>query len=390
MRDGIELVTTAAAKTAVPAWWVGGTVRDTLLGSGPARLDLDLAVEGAPDRLLAALEERGARVGRRSRFSTWELRLPSEVRLDVARTRTETYLRAGGLPDVAPASLAEDLARRDFTINAMALPTSGGPLVDPFDGARDLARRQLRTLHGASFRDDPTRILRGVRFEVRWSFRFDASTESAAREVIETGALPTVGADRLRRELEAAADEANLEAIVARWIELGIWRASFAGAPPSADRLVRRDLAPASGGWPRDAFWALLWSAATPDEVRSNLDRLGLVGSRAVCIATAVSHLREADEGALDFDAMQPAEWEIALLSTSPRPAVRALVERQRQRAEVRLEIDGNDLLRAGLRPGPWVGEALRQVLRARRDGLISAGEELEFAMDRALAARPR
>jgi tRNA nucleotidyltransferase/poly(A) polymerase len=141
------------------AYLVGGAVRDLLLGA--EHPDLDLAVEGDAVELARRL---GAEPVAHERFSTATVDLDG-VRVDLARTRAETYPHPGALPEVEPAPLERDLARRDFTVNAMALPLDGrGQLVDPHGGRVDLRAGLLRVLHPGSFADDPTRALRAARY----------------------------------------------------------------------------------------------------------------------------------------------------------------------------------------------------------------------------------
>jgi hypothetical protein len=125
------------------------------------------------------------------------------------------------------------------------------------------------------------------------------------------------------------------------------------------------------------------------EEVSANLERLAIRGADAHRVAQSADRLRRADSGPLECDEAPFPDWEYALLATSPRADVRERTARQFARSRVRLVIGGDDLLRAGVPAGPWVGEALRRVLRARRDRTISAGEELAFAVDQARTMRP-
>src|SRR5262245_7821418 len=153
---GIELLEDLAEK--VPAYLVGGAVRDLLLGRD--RTDLDVAIEGD----VAALEGApGFVLEREGHFLTGKLQL-GHSEIDIAQARAETYPGPGALPEVKPASIGEDLARRDFTINAMAVPLAGKTeLIDPHGGLADLSDGVLRVLHERSFIDDPTRALRAAR-----------------------------------------------------------------------------------------------------------------------------------------------------------------------------------------------------------------------------------
>src|SRR5512132_10800 len=198
----------AAAISNVRVALVGGAVRDRLLGRPISGREADVAVEGSAAGLARAVTgaEPSARARIHERFGTATLEMPSGWRVDLAGTRRETYRHPGALPDVTPASLEEDLARRDFSANAIAwelgVPGKPGVLHDPFGGRADLRRRRLRALHPASFRDDPTRAFRAVRYANRLGFRIDGTTRNWIAAARRSGAFRGVSGDRLRRELD--------------------------------------------------------------------------------------------------------------------------------------------------------------------------------------------
>lgn len=202
-----------ACDLGVPAYLVGGCVRDWLLGLTKT-IDLDVTVEG--DGIAIARHVADALEGTvtlHQQFGTATVQLThrrGDLRIDVATCRKDTYTQPAAYPKVSPGTLEEDLFRRDFTINAMAMaisPGSFGALIDPFGGAGDLARHRLRALHARSFLDDPSRILRGVRFAQRFALRWERTTQRAARAAIAAGALSWLNAGRLGRELERMAEE---------------------------------------------------------------------------------------------------------------------------------------------------------------------------------------
>src|SRR3954453_18647374 len=171
-----------------PAYLVGGVVRDLLLGRPVT--DVDVAIEGDAEALV---DLPGFSLERDGLFLTGRLE-QGDVKIDVARARSESYPAPGALPAVEPASIADDLARRDFTVNAMALPLGGRPaLIDPHGGQGDLAGGLLRVLHQRSFVDDPTRALRGARYAARFGFELEPETERLLREAD----LSTVSGDRV-------------------------------------------------------------------------------------------------------------------------------------------------------------------------------------------------
>jgi len=164
-----------------PAYLVGGTVRDLLLRR-PPRFDVDLAVVGDGAAYAEQLAARlNGHVTTHDRFGTATVHYGSDAHVDVASARTETYAAPGALPDVAPAaSIEADLARRDFTVNAIAVSLPDGAVVDPHRGIEHLRDRLVRVLHEQSFVDDPTRIFRAARYEARLGFRMDPKTETLA------------------------------------------------------------------------------------------------------------------------------------------------------------------------------------------------------------------
>ncbi|MBI3997210.1 MAG: CCA tRNA nucleotidyltransferase [Candidatus Omnitrophica bacterium] len=198
-----------ARQLGMPAYAVGGCVRDWLLGIEKTT-DLDVTVEGdglAVARVAAATFNAAVTI--HEQFGTATLAADA-LRLDIATCRKERYARPAAYPQVSPGTLADDLRRRDFTINAMAVeisPERFGALCDPYGGARHLRAKQLRILHPKSFLDDPSRILRGIRFVERFQLRWERATERALREAVAQGALGWLNAGRLHKELMRMTEE---------------------------------------------------------------------------------------------------------------------------------------------------------------------------------------
>ncbi|MGH9458866.1 MAG: hypothetical protein ACRD2J_14630, partial [Thermoanaerobaculia bacterium] len=188
-RIQLDAAAAAAVDEDVRVWLVGGPVRDLLLGRAVG--DLDLTVEGDATRVAARLAERlGGTVREHAPFATATVSFP-DATVDVATARSEHYPLPGALPLVSPETLREDLLRRDFSINAMAVDLATGALEDPAGGAADLEARRVRVLHDRSFLDDPTRIYRALRLAVRLGFSLETRTAMLMREAIRTGALTT-------------------------------------------------------------------------------------------------------------------------------------------------------------------------------------------------------
>jgi tRNA nucleotidyltransferase (CCA-adding enzyme) len=364
-----------------PAYLVGGAVRDLLRGA--SAVDLDLAVEGDAASAAAGLAARlGGEAVVHDRFGTATARAGDLV-VDLAQTRRETYEGPGALPSVEPAGLAEDLGRRDFTVNAMAVGLSGddlGQLHDPHGGRRDLESRTVRVLHPASFVDDPTRLLRAVRYEVRLGFRMDAETEGLARDAAASGALGTVSGARVRDELLDLLAEPEAAAGVARLRELGLYeadpelmaKARLAGGEVGADPVLVA-LAVLARDAPPEWVEGLDLDRHARDAVeRAARGAAGLAEALALDQPPSRLHLLLRDE--------PPEALALALALGAPPEPVRRFV---RDLRDVRLEITGDDLIAAGVPESPALGQALEETLRRKLDGEVSGrDDELRVALE--------
>ena len=222
-RETLSLVQAAgelAAERGQKLYLVGGIVRDIFLKR--PNLDLDLVLEGdAPSLARELAEIKNGKVVTHARFGTATFKR-NEISLDIVTARSETYARPGALPAVKPGRIDDDLFRRDFTINAMAArlePDRFGELVDPYGGKDDLDHGLIRILHKDSFRDDPTRIWRAIRYEQRLGFRLEQETEKLLQR--DVAMMGRVSGDRLRHELERILEEEKPEKMLHRASELG-------------------------------------------------------------------------------------------------------------------------------------------------------------------------
>jgi len=375
-----------------PAYLVGGTVRDLLLELRPAA-HLDLAIEGDARSVARALADRLSGAAREyERFGTAVVEVEG-FEYDMASTRRETYDEPGALPRVEGASLPDDLARRDFTVNAMAIGLKGddlGHLYDPHRGLPDLDAGLLRVLHERSFGDDPTRLLRGVRFEARLGFALDPDTEVLAREAVGAGALGTVSADRTGRELVKILEETEAPSAVARLKHLEIDAALHPALDPDPELVASAALGAVTLGATRvtaelaamvvdDPQELDLWVAGLPLEAR---DRDAV--SRAARVAPRIcAALREREHTPSELRALLGSEPPEALalalaLGAPSEPVLRWATSL----SGVTLEIRGADLVAAGVPEGPAIGRALEETLRRKLDGLVAGREEeLETAL---------
>ncbi len=382
---------------------VGGAVRDLLMGE--PSFDLDVAVEGDGIEFGRALARAlGGRVVPHEKFGTAVVVYDGREHVDVATTRTEFYDSPAALPHVEQATLRQDLFRRDFTVNAMAVSLKGedfGRLVDYFGGLRDLEARVVRVLHNLSFIDDPTRIFRAIRYESRYGFLMDAHTLSLARACVEMNLVGELSSARLRDELQALLGEARVAEAVRRMDELGVARAvhPHLTADDEAVRLiaevdaVRERYAPEAPAW--RLRLAILARRLPPDELYDWFARLKLRRRDADRIADAVTvapRLRELAAAAAD-----PAELRALVRPHDPDGALLALaglgsascggrsglVRYFEELRGVRLEITGGDLASLGVTESPRVGEILNELLRRKLNGeLDGRSAELEAARD--------
>ncbi|MBU4312035.1 MAG: hypothetical protein KJ706_04895 [Candidatus Omnitrophica bacterium] len=201
--DIVKAAGALADKENIPAYIVGGPVRDLLLDL--SNYDLDFVVEGdaiAFARKLSRSLKGGLKTYRAFKTATVTY---GDFRIDIVTARTETYKRPGSYPDVKPGTIKQDLFRRDFTVNAMAVSINKrkfGELVDFYNGLQDLRKGVVRVMHDKSFMDDPTRIFRAVRFCARFNFRIERHTKALMKKAALAGFLGEVNRGRIRKEVE--------------------------------------------------------------------------------------------------------------------------------------------------------------------------------------------
>ncbi len=366
-------------------------MRDLLLGRGT--IDLDVVVVGDALALARALHvavggDGAARLRLHEQFGTATLLFAAGPTLDLITARHEQYPAPGALPIVTVGSLDDDLRRRDFTINALALALDPGRraiLLDPLGGRGDLTRGLLRVLHDGSFVDDPTRILRGLRYAGRLDYRFEPHTDALCRDALAGGALDTVSIQRLSHELVRILSEARAAAILdhARMYDL------LAHFPASLrwDATARRAFARLDARWPglavspRFALWearfALLVATLPPLEARSSASELHLT-SGALLLAEQIARLRAtvdaaplpATNAALGrlLDPFEPVAI-VAVAAYRDDEAVRATLLRYLSTVRpLAPALTGEALKALGLPPGPLYRLALSALRDYKRD----------------------
>lgn len=411
----VDAVAAEAERRGVPLWLVGGPVRDLLLRR-PLR-DVDLLVElhgeAGAEALARAAAPAGARVVAHDRFGTVRL-AGGEGALDLAAARSEHYPRPGALPVVAPGTVEEDLRRRDFTVNALALalnrPARRGraALLDPGGALADLEARALRVFHPRSFHDDPTRALRAARLAARLGFRPVRATRSALRDALRDGAFGGVSGDRLRREIEKlfadaalGLDPAAALRLLDEWHVLGALEPGLALPAPAVAPLRRVGRTVGDPPWPlaRARPWVAglaVWLHGVEATLRRRtLRRLAVRGDAAERIVAlpgqrarlARELARARGRGAIDA-ALAPLDDETLLAFWSlASPADRRRIARwAREDRARRAPVTGADLVAAGLE-GPAVGVALARIRSAFLDGALRERDEA-LALAREVGAR--
>ena len=395
--QALETVLRLADEEGRTLYLVGGAVRDLVLRR--SQVDIDLVGEGEMRSLAeAAAAALGGRWLEHRAFGTATVE-GQDFHLDLAMARAERYARPGALPRVRPASIGEDLARRDFTINAMALALCGrqrGQLLDPFDGRGDIARGLVRVLHERSFIDDATRILRAVRYETRFGFSIEEKTLALLKR--DLAYLDTISGARLQHDLLRLLAEDEPEKGFLGCQELGVLAAihnalRFDDELAAAFRRARR----AGQAPPQpELYLALLGTCLSPTD------------AEAVAVRLALSkRQRQALEGAAELAQLLPwlsradtrPSQVVERLDTYPLPAIEAwaLAARQSTAGEklshyleqwryVKPSLDGRAVARLGIARGPLTGSVLRLLKAARLDGQASSRQE-EVELVRAVLA---
>ena len=410
LASAVDRLAAAGDRQGLGVLLVGGPVRDLLLGR--PIVDVDLIVEpraaepglgtsGTRNphlvpalRLVQASAVAGESFVTHPRFGTVTLAGPCGA-IDLAGARAEHYASPGALPQVRPGTLAEDLARRDFSVNAMAMPLNATArrgrraLVDPFGGSKDLAQTRLRVLHPRSFFDDPTRALRAARLSARLGFRLDAASRRALREASTGGAFRAVSGERFRAELAKLFAEARRGGEPARALAL-LDRAGVLAA------LARGLVLPAEARAPLRWLGAQLALAPAPDALQAGLcvwlaplaaaprrralERLALRGrpaERVLAFPRLRRHCarglaRARSRGAEDALLGDVPHEELLAVAAFEASSTRRLVLRHlAEDRELCLPLDGSDGIALGL-SGPALGLALASLRRAFLDGDVS------------------
>lgn len=389
-RRAIEVIKDVAAEKQCRAFLVGGPVRDLLLGR--PGIDVDLTLEDGSSTLARALAKRiEGRVRSFPQFLTYKVTADGFPEIDIATARKEKYRAPGALPSVTPGKLKDDLLRRDFTINAIAMDLTDGAMHDPSGGQRDLQARIVRVLHDKSFVDDPTRIFRAIRLARRLGFSVELHTHQLMRDAIAAGALGFVSKERLWRELFLAMDEREAPKVLDALYMEGVLNAIVDATIPELDvaalDMVRKqiDAQPTLDRYVM--YTGVLLSGI--DAQAAHLDGAGFSHKRSRAVLQIARDLdrfeRALAEAASDrqrFRLYKTASPELLSLIVGERPDEKRHVSRFQEYQRFKLPLRGNDLEVPG---GPHVARALERTREAVFNGEIPADQARVFARDLAI-----
>ena len=373
-----NLMRRLASEKNVPVFLVGGQVRDAVLEISVR--DLDFVLVGDAPALAADIADRlGGQFTVHSRFGTATVYIEG-YHVDIVTARKESYSFPGSLPETSPSDLDDDLARRDFSINAMALPLSGNnpKIIDPFGGLKDLSDGLIRVLHSDSFADDPTRMMRAVRYEQRLGFNIRVDTLLELGQTISRGHISAVSGDRWRQELYRVFWEYELVPILIRLMQLGILQGIHPALTDAraVNKLLGQSEIPSS-----HLISALVanMNSVDGDSLSQRLNMpsdLTRIVRDTITLGGLKSSISAPDlkisEICRILDALEPGAIEATVRFTSEPLLSERLIRYLREWRQLRGFLTGDDLLDMGIPSGPRIGKILRELRSALLDGLVS------------------
>ncbi len=389
-------ISISACQLYLHPYLVGGVVRDLILKRELGK-DIDVTISGGNIKPVAEELARswGARLEMYPEFSTYTLKLNSGIQLDLITARNEVYPNPAALPVVTPSDLSQDLARRDFSINSMALSlslTDWGELSDPWNGREDLAKKQIRILHAHSFTDDPTRIFRAARFLGRFGFSLESSTADALNRSLRLREVRLLSNDRLRHELEKILLEPGIEAPLALLAQWKVLPMIYKGLKFSrlSRKLLRQTQAQRQPLVLNLSFWQF---AASPRWLEGFLNKLNFsaqVKDRVLEINKFWRHflagrpVESLPQSGLFPETVQFFE---KLIKVAPQGGGGAGLARGWSNyfswQKSRPLVDGDDLKKIGFVPGPIYKTIFKQLSLARyRKKVRTKKDELRFIID--------
>ena len=385
-----------ASRINTPVYLIGGIVRDILLDK--PNNDIDIVAEGNGIELAnCMLETHGGEVVEHESFGTATWNTPTGLSIDMVSSRLEYYAQPGALPEVETSVLDDDLERRDFTINAMAIRLNAeayGELIDPFGGQDDLRDKKIKILHNISFIEDPTRIFRGVRFEERFDFSMDEQTEKLALESIDK--VINLSPQRINEEMIRLFTEGKPQHVIRRLFELNVWQ-QFGVSDKQLDHSVAAAETLKSlyneqiqnnanlkinenPSWFNYFLLPFYFNdtlyAAEKFTLRKNRRKL----------LEEITLLKQHDEWQMSE---QPGDYHLILHDYSDEAILFILVADQishqqsiidylYSRNELTVYMNGGDLMKAGLKPGPAFSDILLQLEISQLNGEVSSKEQAQ------------
>ena len=372
---------------------VGGAVRDALLGLPVADIDITVVgmTSGLPRGVARALN---GRVVAHSQFNTFAINAAGR-HIDLAMARHESYTQPGALPTVVPGTIQQDLARRDFTINAMAVSISTGSfgdLLDPFQGQADLEAGKVRVLHDESFRDDATRILRAARYTVRLGFALEAHTEQILRR--DASYLDTISPSRLRDEYMRVLREGRAVSTIEMLHTLGALRSVHPTLTLTGEMLAALRRAEQTTHADKHLIYLCLLShSLSQSERQSLISRLALPSDQAEAVndaRTVADRIPELEREPSRSEIYLRLESysEVAILAcaliNNDSAASRSLMLLLDELRHIKTILNGKDLVALGVPQGPRVGVLLHELLIARIDNKVKTRQdEIDFIQAR-------
>ena len=400
--DLLDSIAETATHDQVSVYVVGGFVRDLLCNI--KNLDIDLVVEGDGIRFAEKLAAKyNWQTQNYKKFGTSTLTFEGLSTIDVATARTEYYSHPAALPEVKPSLIKLDLARRDFTINSMAIKLNGQGvfcLIDLFGGETDLKNGLIRVLHDRSFVDDPSRIFRAIRFEQRFGFCIESQTKNLIESAVEKTFIGGLSGDRLMNEIKILLNESDPMKCIERMRELLLLQAivpeifddklRWVTLKKIDSALIWADMIPMPKkpeAWfvyfyvlfmidNSEAFEVMMLRLNFPNNIydRMCLDRECLAESMR-CLNNE-KDLKPSD--IYDVFSKQSSETLILLLVVCPSERIKkyAKLYFNKYLKSADVELNGNDLIQMGIKPGPIFNDVLKALRDARVNGQVASIDE--------------
>ncbi|MGE5398358.1 MAG: CBS domain-containing protein [Chitinophagales bacterium] len=404
IEEVLQIAGNIASQLGSNVYSVGGFVRDLFLGV--PNFDVDLVVEGDGPELAQHLAEAlGGRARVHERFKTAVVILNDGLKIDVATSRTEFYEFPAALPKVERSSIREDLYRRDFTVNTMAICLNTerfGELIDYFGGQRDLRDGWIRILYNLSFVEDPTRIIRAVRFEQRYKFKIEPDTLRLAQDAINRRLLKELSYKRIQQELILILEEKDPVPALKRMDEIGVWpyiipevtldeglRLTLRRIPRVLGWIKEREMHLAVESWV--IYLEVLFSGLEGSILNNILDRFQFNRNsvRIILKARDIPELADRLESMADskmsyldelLESLAPENIAYLLLCIEKEETWDLVTRYLEIRANCKVELNGHDLRRIGIKPGPVYQLIFSRLKSARLDGeIVSYQEELDM-----------